>query len=179
MAVTLKEDEGIPAEYPTVAATLSDAAVALDAAAIWQRIESYCAHRWTPRQVVWIAEGPGEWLPPISPASIATGEIWISKSWTACALDAGPLGGIILHSPAQYRIIANVGGGDLPPAVAEAFRRLAEYLADEPDRAGVSSYSVNLGSAISESYSRNPAWSARALDLSGAADLLRPWKRRF
>ncbi len=71
-----------------------------------------------------------------------------------------------------------MGGGDVPAAVKEAYRRLAEYLADEPDRSGVSSYSANLGGAIEESYQRNSAWVARAMDLSGAADLLRPYKRR-
>ncbi|TQE95020.1 MAG: hypothetical protein FKY71_17400 [Spiribacter salinus] len=70
------------------------------------------------------------------------------------------------------------GGGDVPAAVSEAFRRLAEYLTDATDRAGVSSYSVNMGGAIEESYQRNPAWVARAMELSGAADLLRPYKRR-
>ncbi len=71
-----------------------------------------------------------------------------------------------------------MGGGEVPAAVSEAFRRLAEYLADATDRAGVSSYSVNMGGAIEESYQRNPAWVARAMELSGAADLLRPYKRR-
>lgn len=77
-----------------------------------------------------------------------------------------------------YRFTATVGGGDVPAAVSEAFRRLAEYLADDPERSGASSYSVNMGGAIEESFNRNPAWIARALDLSGAADLLRPYKRR-
>lgn len=58
-----------------------------------------------------------------------------------------------------------------------SYRQLAEYLADEHDRAGVSEYSVNMGGAISEACKRNPAWLARALDLSGAADLLRPYRR--
>jgi len=78
----------------------------------------------------------------------------------------------------MFRVTATVGSDDEPPeAVLEAFRRLAEYLADEPDRSAASSYSVNMGGAIEESYNRNPAWVARALELSGAADLLRPYRR--
>ena len=95
-----------------------------------------------------------------------------------CTPAASPWGGYDLPGDGPYRITADVGGGDVPAAVSEAFRRLAEYLTDATDRAGVSSYSVNMGGAIEESYQRNPAWVARAMELSGAADLLRPYKRR-
>lgn len=44
-----------------------------------------------------------------------------------------------------------MGGGEVPAGVSEAFRRLAEYLADVPDRAGVSSYVVGMEGAITES----------------------------
>ena len=44
MAVTLKEVEAIPTEYPDVTG-LSDDAVALGADTIWQRIEAYCDTR--------------------------------------------------------------------------------------------------------------------------------------
>ncbi len=178
MATTLKEDEAIPASYPTVPSLTIPAAM-LDQAALWQRIEAYVAHRWTPRAVVWIVEGCGEWTPPLSPATITETEVWMPDAeWLAVTLAPSPLGGLVLAGDGPWRITADVGGGPTPQAVREAFRRLAEYLTDATDRAGVSSYSVNMGGAIEESYQRNPAWVARAMELSGAADLLRRYKRR-
>ncbi len=53
MSTTLKETEAIAAAYPATPAGLSTAAAALDPDVIWQRIESYIAHRWTARSVVW------------------------------------------------------------------------------------------------------------------------------
>ena len=61
MAVTLKEVEAIPASYPSAPAGLSMAALMLDQAALWQRIEAYCRMRWTVREVVWTVEGEGAW----------------------------------------------------------------------------------------------------------------------
>ena len=87
----------------------------------------------------------------------------------------------ISFDDAVHRILATdiVAAYDHPPAaVSEAFRRLAEYMADDTDRAGVSSYSVNMGGAIQESYQRSAAHAARALQNSGAADLLRPYRRQ-
>ncbi len=179
MAVTLKEVEAIPASYPAPVEGLSQAAAALDAAAIWQRLEAYCRVRWSVREVVWTVEGEGPWEAPLSPSTVQAIEGWERGGWTECTPAASPWGGYDLPGDGPYRITAEVGGDDMPPAVAEAYRRLAEYLADVPDRAGVSSYSVNMGGAIEESYQRNPAWMARAMEYSGAADLLRPYKRRI
>jgi len=178
MAVTLKEIEEIPASYPVVTTNLSTAALMLDQPALWQRIEAYCRTRWTPRQVVWTVEGKGAWEAPLTPATLNTVEVWDKGAWAVCIPAASPLGEVELPGDGPYRITADVGGGNAPAAVFEAFRRLAEYLTDDTDRAGVSSYSVNMGGAIEESYQRNPAWVARAMELSGAADLLRPYKRR-
>ena len=177
MAVTLKEAEAIPASYPTVTG-LSTAAAALDADALWQRIEAYCRVRWTEREVIWTVEGAGDWDAPLQPATVTTAEVWENGAWVECFPAASPWGGYDLAGDGPYRITADVGGGDVPAAVSEAFRRFAEYMADTPDRAGVSSYSVNMGGAIEESYQRSQTWQARALELSGAADLLRPYKRR-
>lgn len=178
MAATLKEVEAIPASYPAAPAGLSPAAAALNADALWQRLEAYCRVRWTARQVVWTVEGEGAWEAPLQPSTLNTVEVWESGAWVECTPAASPWGGYELPGDGPYRITADVGGGDVPAAVSEAFRRLAEYLADDPDRSGVSSFSVSLGGSIEESYQRNPAWVARGLDLSGAADLLRPYKRR-
>ncbi|QFT62080.1 hypothetical protein [Roseivivax sp. THAF30] len=178
MAVTLKEDEAIPSAYPASPAGLSTAAAALDPEPIWQRIEAYCRVRWTPREVVWIVEEDGDWCPPLHPLEVTAEEIWNGSAWEAATVFASPYGGYRLTTAGPYRFTGTVGGGDVPAAVSEAFRRMAEYLADDADRAGASSYSVNMGGAIEESYDRNPAWIGRAMELSGAADLLRPFKRR-
>ena len=42
--------------------------------------------------------------------------------------------------------------------------------------AGARSYSAEVGQ-LSESFTRDPAWQSKALHQSGAADLLRPYRR--
>lgn len=175
-AEILAGSETTPATYPDVPSGLSDAAAALDAGPIWQRIEAYTAHRFTERQATWLVEGKGHFAFPLAPATLASVECWNGTAWEATTLSPGPYG-YCLPDAGPYRILANVGGGDVPDAVQGAYRRLAEYLADDPGRAGVSEYSVEMGGTISEAYKRNPAWLARALDYSGAADLLRPYRR--
>ena len=174
---TFKRQEAIPAAYPAAPEGLSPAAAALDAAALWQRIEGYISHRWTTREVIWTVTGPGSFEPDLTPATITASEIWDGTSWITASLDASFLGGVMLASEGPYRFTADVGGGDVPAGVSEAFRRLAEYLSDVPDRAGVSSYSVGMDGAITESYRRDAAWIARAIQLSGAGDLLRSYRR--
>tara|TARA_B100000949_G_C14178953_1_gene406650 strand:- start:253 stop:798 length:546 start_codon:yes stop_codon:yes gene_type:complete len=180
MAATLKQVEAAPASYPDVPSGLSASAAALDADAIWQRIESWIAHRWNEREVVWTVEvenGADEWIIPLAPVSTGYVEQWRGGAWDEVLFVHGPMG-LLLPSDGTFRITANVGSDKSPPAaVMEAYRRLAEYLADKPDRSAASSYSVNMGGAIEESYNRNPAWVARALEYSGAADLLRPYRR--
>ena len=176
MAETINETEGLPLEYPAAPAGLSAAAAALDPAHIWQRIESYTAPRFTDREVTWLVEGKGHWSFPLTPATLTGAERWTGEAWEAVTLDVGPYG-YCLPDAGPYRIVAAVGGGEVPEAVSEAFRRLAEYLSDGTDRAGISSYSVNMGGAIEESYQRSAAWVAKALIYSGAADLLRPYRR--
>lgn len=184
MAVTLKEIEAIPASYPNAPAGLSTAAAALNADALWQRLEAYCRVRWTTRQVVWTVEGEGAWEAPLSPATLNTVEVWELGAWAECSPAASPWGGYDLPGDGPYRITADVGGGDVPAAVSEAFRRLAEYSAEIGKdgmivgHGAVTSHSHNIGSEIQESFDRPSTWAARALVNSGAADLLRPYKRR-
>lgn len=178
MAVTLKEVEAIPASYPAVPGSLSTAASALDADALWQRLEAYCRVRWTEREVVWTVEGEGAWEAPLQPATLNTVEVWERGEWIECTPAASPWGGYDLPGDGPYRITADVGGGDVPAVVSEAFRRLAEYSVEiTVADSSFSSFSEQLGDA-QESYTRAGSWAARALQLSGAADLLRPYKRR-
>ncbi|MBJ3777869.1 hypothetical protein [Acuticoccus mangrovi] len=177
MAETIKQTEGVPTSWPDHGLTLSTAAAALDEAMLWQRIEAYIVHRWSARTVAWIVEGPGGWVPPLTPATISTVEVWdCEDDWTAVELSPTPLGGFCLPSCKAYRFTGEVGGGDLPEVVGEAFRRLAEFMAATPGKPGVMSESVTAGS-VSIAHRRSPSWMADALRNSGAADLLRPYRR--
>ena len=175
MVTTIHQEESVES-YPDAPAGLSDEAQALDAAMIWSRLEQWIAHRWSERTAVWIAEGVGEWIPPLRPATITETEIWDGESWGPVAQIAAPRG-LTLLSRGPYRITATVGEGPVPEGAQEAYRRLAEYLAASDEGApGASSYAVNIGQ-LSETIRRNPAHIAKAIHNSGAADLLRPYRR--
>ncbi|SKA28483.1 hypothetical protein [Consotaella salsifontis] len=176
MADTLRQTEAAPSAYPTLSVALSAAAAALDADMIWQRLETYTAHRWSERAVEWIVEGPGGWQPPLKPATIATMEVWRGEAWETVTLSSSPFGGFCLSGCGPYRFTGTVGGGDVPAAVAEAFRRLAEYMAAKPGKAGATSESTSAGS-ISLTHHRSASWLAEAINNSGAGDLLRPYRR--
>lgn len=178
MTTTLRQSEAVPASYPDAPDGLSTAAAALNADFIWHRIESYIAYRWTEREVVWTAEGIGWWTPSLSPASITTVEIWRNDAWETVTLSPAPLGGYCLPGCGPYRFTATVGDPDIdvPAAVLEAFRRLAEYMATKAETPGASSEAVTIGE-ISTNIRRSASWMASALQNSGAADLLRPYRR--
>jgi len=176
LARTTREVEATPASYPATPDLAGyDAA---RRALIWQRIDSYIAYRFSVREVVWTVEGSvdAEWVPRLGPVEITSTEVWESGAWTDVTLPEGPYG-LCLPGDGPYRITANVGGGDIPSGVQEAFRRLAEYSDDTEKHSGESERSFSLGGALQESYSRSPTWLARAMVNSGAADLLRPYRR--
>lgn len=177
MIDVIKQFEAVPVAYPLAQASLSTEAAALDADMIWQRIEAYTAHRFTEREVVWtlIGNGGDQFNPRLTPVVSREEHVWRQDAWTSLMLLDGPLG-ICLPHDGTYRITAQVGAGPVPTAVSEAFRRLAEYLADDPGTAGASSTSVAIG-PIQEELERNPAWVAKAMQYSGAGDLLRPYRR--
>lgn len=179
MAITLKQTEVGPASYPRAPYGLSDAAAALNPALIWQRLESYVAHRWTARDVTWIVEGPGEWVPPLTPTTISTVEVWsAADAWETVTLSASPCGGYDLPATGPYRFTGTVGGGVVPPAVAEAYRRLAEYWAAAPSTApGSTSERESLPDLGEIAIERSPTWVAKAISNSGAGDLLRSYRR--
>lgn len=176
MARIVGQNEALPEAWPDPPA-LSAEAAALDAGAIWQRIESYIAHRFTPRQVVWLVEGPGTFDPPLVPCTLGTTEVWDGSSWAECTLAPSPRGGLILPGCGSYRFTASVGAAPAPAAVLEAFRRLAEFLGEDFNTVLAVREEVNLGGVIKQAVERPVTWMARALQLSGAADLLRPYRR--
>ena len=180
----LQQQEAIPEAYPDAPTGLSTDAAALDESMIWQRIEGYIAHRFTVREIAWTVSGfaGDEWQAPIAPLVSHTAEKWDAGAWVSATLTAGPVG-LCLPSDGTFKITAQVGGGDVPAAVSEAFRRLAEYSAEIGENGMIvghpshTEHSSKIGAAIDESFSRSPTWAARALQLSGAADLLRPYRR--
>ncbi len=178
MATTIKETEDIPAAYPATPSGLSTGAAALDADMIWQRIEAYTAHRWTARAVVWIVEECGNWEPPLTPATVSTVEVWLDDAdWSVVTPSASPLGGFNLPGDGPYKITSTVGSGSVPSAVNEAFKRLAEYMADKgTGPSGATAASHNVG-PVSISHDRSASWLARAMQNSGAGDLLRNYRR--
>ncbi|MES1934303.1 hypothetical protein T35B1_16941 [Salinisphaera shabanensis T35B1] len=176
MIDTLRQREGEPdVAYPVPG--LSEAAEALDPAALWHRIEAYIAHRWHPRPVTWVLQGAGEWTPPLTPTTIDSIGRWYGTSFEPVDVYPAPLGYCFEHG--TYQVQATVGADEQPPAeVMEAYRRLAEYLADDYDVGTVANHaSVGLGNALTMEYDRPNAWQAKALQHSGAADLLRRYRR--
>jgi hypothetical protein len=173
----IKQFEAVPAAYPVAPAGLSTEAAALDASMIWARIEDYIAHRFTEREVVWtlIGNDGDQFNPRLTPVASSVAHIWTGEAWEAVTLLDGPFG-LCLPSNGTYKITAQVGAGDMPAAVSEAFRRLAEYMADDPGRVGTTSFTDKIG-PLEESVNRAPTWLARAMQYSGAGDLLRPYRR--
>ncbi len=169
MAITLKQDEAIPSAYPTA-----------EQDAIWQRIEHYTACRWTPRQVVWTVEGAGDWKPLLSPVEVTLVEEWQGDAWQAVDAPVGPYGLRFGHD-STWRVTATVGANtSAPVAVLEAVERLAGYSAEigkaDESHGQLVSNSMNLGGELQLTHRYERNWTGRALQLSGAADLLRPYR---
>lgn len=172
-ATTLKQTEGVLDGYDAPHGLSAEALPFVDAA--WQRIEGFTAWRWPERSIEWIAEGPGDWQPPLTPATIATTKSWTGTAWDTVELQASALGGYQLPGCGPYQFGGTAGDNTEPPAaVIEAVRRLAEHFAAiGVDRAGLRSENV-AGVWQGEYDSRAMA---RALQDSGAADLLRTYRR--
>ncbi|MEM1396046.1 MAG: hypothetical protein AAGH38_01175 [Pseudomonadota bacterium] len=198
MATTLKIIEGEPDQYPQVF-TCSDPSVAGNeatqdlqtATAAWQRIESYIGHRWNERECTFIAEGPGDWTPPLQPYAASTVEVWDNSEWVATSPAPSPLGGYCLEAIGPYRFVGIAGSTETPPrAVKNAVFQLAEYMSVgdsvPPDQRVLRKFSTDKeefefgffgkGLRTADREHHNPTWVARALQYSGAADLLRPYR---
>ncbi len=172
----IKQFEAVPVTYPDAPTGLSTAASALDEDMIWARIEAFIAHRFSAREVVWTLQGNGgdQFHPRLTPVVSRVAHFW-GDQWEALTLLDGPLG-VCLPFDGTYRITAQVGAGAVPAPVSEAFRRLAEYLAPGEEHPGASGFKVGLA-PIDLEETRSAAWVAKAMQLSGAGDLLRPYRR--
>ena len=200
MATTMRQLEAEPATYPSANPSVHFRGQKPPReliAAIWSRIEAYTAHRFSPRQVVWTVEGEGEWAPPLAPTTIETIEIWQDGAWMETGLEVGPYG-FVFRSCGPFRITATVGpigvvsevDGETvvtyptPPAVAQAVRRMLDYSrVPLGDMAAATRMAIPVGSTASDApgqeleFERPAAWLGRALINSGAADLLRSYRR--
>lgn len=171
MAEILRLTEAAPATWPTQPAGLSLDAAAIDSGVIWSRIEGWIAHRWGERSVEWIIQGPGLWAPRLRPIATPTFERWGGVSWVLTTAQPAPLGYELDGD--QYRVTATVGTTDAPPAtILEAYRRLAEYYADNTEDVGRTSITDG-----DYSFDRSASAMARAMQYSGAADLLRGYRQ--
>lgn len=174
-AVTLSATQAEPEAWPAVSG-LSDEAQELDAGPIWRCLEVWAGARFAVRLVTYEVEGPGTWAIPLVPATLVDAERYAS-GWQPVQLVPHPDRPGWRLGDGLYRIVAEVGAAP-PPVAVEAYRRLAEYLAqrDNVALAGATSVSAGLDGAT-EAIQRPAAWVARALHYSGAADVLRPIRR--
>jgi hypothetical protein len=173
MPTVIQQTEAQPAEHNRLPSCAH-------AALAWQRVEPYIAWRFAPRAVVWIVEGPGEWSPPLKPATVSAVEIWTGEAWENVTENASPLGGYCLSGAGPYRFTASVGSvvDQAPPTIVqEAVKRLAEYLGAEAGTAGAASETSDIPGVLRRELTRSPSWMARAMQNSGAADLLRTYRR--
>lgn len=177
MVEVIRFTEATPVPDISAPEGLSTAAAAIASAAIWRRIEAWVNVRWAPRAVTWIVEGPGEFVPHLDGVTFSTVDRWNGSAYEAVTVSQGPLGGVLLAAGGPYRLLGTCGDTFAPAPAQEAYRRLAEYLATTSTApAGASSYEVNIGQ-LSEKIQISPTHMARALFNSGAADLLRPYRR--
>lgn len=168
----LGETENAPAMWPEPPDGLSAAAAAIPEGAVWSRLEKWITRRWGKRGVKWIIEGPCEFIPRLTPAALDTAKKWggMSTGWETTTPANGPQG-LILGADV-YKLTFNVGETSVPPSdVLEAYRRIAEYWAEAEGDAGFTS--VTDGDF---SLTRSANAMGRALQYSGAADLLRAYR---
>ena len=180
MPSTMSVHEGSPASWPYIFPELdADWQVYSDSA--WARIESYIAFRWPVRSCVFIVEGPGKWIAPLQPFRATITEVWLDQDWVPMTLAPNALGGFVLDGVGPYRIIGELGSGvEPPPIIRKAVLRLAEYFKavgemGVEDRAA-NAVTMSVG-ALGIERQRSTTWVAKALQQSGAADLLRPFRR--
>lgn len=138
-----------------------------------QRVEDWTAVRWGERPCTWIVNGPGIWEPRLRPVSGVTFERWDGSDWVSADVSKAPVGYEL--DAFTYKAEATVGSSDNPPeAVQLAVARLANYWADMKAQAAVGASSVSDGDF---SVTRSANATARAMHYSGAADLLRGFRR--
>lgn len=167
----LDEREAVPAAFPGYPSWLSPDAMAIPQEAVWGRIESWITRRYPVRSATWIISGCGEFVPRLMPAVLTLAEQWDDRNsvWTAFTPTQGPIG--LCLDDGTYRLTFDVGEAAPPGDVMEAVARLAEYWTETADDAGLLSVTDGDYSAT-----RSANAVGNALQLSGAADLLRRYR---
>lgn len=175
MVTTLRIIESPPTAYPDIPGLIDG----IDPATVWARLESWIGWRWNTRAVVFTVEGPGDWSAPLCPATFGVTEIWKDDAWGVVTLQPSAFGGLFLPECAHYRIGATVGAVDAPPPIVlEAARRLGAYLKAVASRSFENAILTKESSDEIDSFEyAPPANAAKALQYSGAADLLRRFRR--
>lgn len=192
MPTTLSIVEGEPATWPQIDPTDEAAAVPAVAEAdepalrnftraAWQRVQGWIAYRWNVRSCVFVVEGPGDWVAPLQPFTATSFQQWLDNSWSAVTLAPTALGGYVLDAVGPYRFTGNLGAATAPPeAVRQAVWRLATFFeaaeAVPAEERALTGYKFTLH-GLTEERERNANWIARAMQQSGAGDLLRPWRK--
>ena len=153
--------------------------------ALWRRIEQYIVWRWGERTVEWIIQGQGLFMPPLKPVTITVIErfndygcpAYPASAWIPQTPMRTPFG-VNLQLPAFYRIQGTAGQNVPPPDdVLEAYTRLAEYVASVKDDGRVGATSVtDTVPGVTLTVHRPVQSLSRALEYSGAADLLKAYR---
>jgi len=136
---------------------------------IWDRLEAFCNFRWSETVMEFVVNPPCEiqWQPPYEPFTVdlVDGE----------AATPDEFGAVTVSKRSVIR--CTIGGAEPSATVLAAYARLDAYMAATDDApGGVSRYSVSIGD-ISESWSRRADHMGRAIHNSGAADLLRKFRK--
>lgn len=152
---------------------------------LWRRIEQYINCRWGVRSVEWIVRGSGLFMPPLKPTTITTVERFNNYGspgyepgdWVPQTLRRTPFG-TELCKDGYYRLQGTAGEAvDPPEDVLEAYTRLSEYLAGVREDGHLGATSVADGvPGVSLTVHRPAVAMARALEYSGAADLLKAYR---
>lgn len=173
MAVTVTQVESDPEFYPEI-----ETPEGVSPAAVWRRIEHYCTMRWSRRTVTWTVSGSGEWVSPLNDATVMTFETWQNGDWIECDPGASPLG-YFFNGSGPHRVFAMVGKTSAPEDVTLAANRLAAYLGEASSETAIpgATGGRNEVGDVAWSVERSANWLADAMRKSGAADLLRRYRK--
>lgn len=184
-------DEMEPAAYPVVppsALLVVDTGIP---AWIWQRIEAYCNWRWTPREAQIDVDGVGWFNLPVRPFRVTKVEFFAGEAWEEVLPPHAEQRGWRMYSAFERCRITGMVGEDnpAPEAVIHAAIRLHAYLGHTPEsfpmwatsRSHTAENTTHgeggSTSTRNETFQRHADYLAKAIQHSGAADLLRRYRR--
>lgn len=175
MATTIDIQESPPAAFPAIPGLVET----IEPGVVWERLDSWINARWGERDCAFIVEGPSDWRAPLYPFAVATIEIWEAGEWVSAVIPPSPLGGYCLEGVGPFRFAGVLGSVDAPPAIVlEAARRLGAYLAAVASHGFKNAILTKEASDEVDAFEYGaPVNAARALQYSGAADLLRRFRR--